>query len=100
MRQVENQIELLERSIDLQINQNFIELKNAIEALNSSKENLILANEVYSISEKKYKQGLGSNLEVLDSNNALKTAQTNYYNSYYQVVISKINLEKTLGILN
>ena len=59
-----------------------------------------MANEVYSISEKKYKQGLGSNLEVLDSNNALKTAQTNYYNSYYQVVISKINLEKTLGILN
>ena len=59
-----------------------------------------MANEVYSISEKKYKEGLGSNLEVLDSNNALKTAQTNYYNSYYQVVISKINLEKTLGILN
>ena len=59
-----------------------------------------MANEVYSISEKKYKEGLGSNLEVLDSNNALKIAQTNYYNSYYQVVISKINLEKTLGILN
>jgi len=100
VKQVENQIQQLERSIDLQIDQNFIELKNAIESLNTSKENLILANEVYSISEKKYKEGLGSNLEVLDSNNALKIAQTNYYNSYYQVVISKINLEKTLGILN
>ncbi len=100
VQQVANQIQQLERSIDLQINQYFIELKNSIEALSASKENLVLANEVYSISEKKYKEGLGSNLEVLDSNNALKTAQTNYYNSYYQVVISKINLEKTLGILN
>lgn len=100
VQQVENQIKFLERSIDLQINQNFIELKNAIESLNVSKENLILANEVYNVSEKKYKEGVGSNLEVLDSNNALKIAQTNYYNAYYQAIISKINLEKTLGILN
>ncbi len=100
IQQVENQIKFLERSIDLQINQNYIELKNAIESLNISKDNLVLANEVYSVSEKKYKEGIGSNLEVLDSNNALKTAQTNYYNAYYQAIISKINLEKTLGILN
>ena len=100
VQQVENQIKFLERSIDLQINQNFIELKNAIQSLNISKENLVLANEVYNVSEKKYKEGVGSNLEVLDSNNSLKTAQTNYYNAYYQAIISKINLDKTLGILN
>ena len=100
VQQVENQIKFLERSIDLQINQNYIELKNAIESLNVSKDNLVLANEVYNVSEKKYKEGVGSNLEVLDSNNALKTAQTNYYNAYYQAIISKINLDKTLGILN
>ena len=100
VQQVENQIKFLERSIDLQINQNFIELKNAIESLNVSKENLVLANDVYNVSEKKYKEGVGSNLEVLDSNNALKIAQTNYYNAYYQAIISKINLDKTLGILN
>tara|TARA_B100001250_G_C19753486_1_gene768956 strand:+ start:27 stop:1361 length:1335 start_codon:yes stop_codon:yes gene_type:complete len=100
VQQVENQIKFLERSIDLQINQNFIELKNAIQSLNVSKENLVLANEVYNVSEKKYKEGVGSNLEVLDSNNSLKTAQTNYYNAYYQAIISKINLDKTLGILN
>ena len=100
VQQVENQIKFLERSIDLQINQNFIELKNAIESLKVSKENLVLANDVYNVSEKKYKEGVGSNLEVLDSNNALKIAQTNYYNAYYQAIISKINLDKTLGILN
>jgi len=100
VQQVENQIKFLERSIDLQINQNFIELKNAIQSLNVSKENLVLANEVYNVSEKKYKEGVGSNLEVLDSNNALKIAQTNYYNAYYQAIVSKINLDKTLGILN
>ena len=32
VQQVENQIKFLERSIDLQINQNYIELKNAIES--------------------------------------------------------------------
>ena len=99
VQQFENQIQLLERSIDLQINQNLISLKNAIETLNISKQNLELATNVYYVSEKKYKEGVGSNLEVLDSNNALKIAQTNYYNSYYEAIISKINLEKTLGTL-
>ena len=50
--------------------------------------------------EKKYKEGVGSNLEVLDSNNALKIAQTNYYNAYYQAIISKINLEISVGLID
>ena len=48
---------------------------------------------------KKNKEGVGSNLEVLNANAGLKQAQTNYYNAVYEVIISKINLEKTLGTL-
>ena len=54
---------------------------------------------MYFASEKKYAQGVGSNLELIDSNNSLKIAQNQYYNSLYESIISIIDIKKTLGIL-
>ena len=86
----------LERSIDLQINQSVVDYSNSKESLEITNKNLDLALSIYNASEKKYKEGIGSNLEVLNANAGLKQAQNNYYNAVYEVIISKINLEKTL----
>ena len=58
-----------------------------------------LAREVYFASEKKYSQGVGSNLEIIDANNSLKISQNQYYNSLYESIIAVIEIKKTLGIL-
>tara|TARA_B100001989_G_scaffold246367_1_gene217185 strand:- start:87 stop:1079 length:993 start_codon:yes stop_codon:yes gene_type:complete len=99
IEQVENQILFLERSINLQINQSLAAYQNSKESLKISRENLELAQDVYFASEKKYAQGVGSNLELIDSNNSLKIAQNQYYNSLYELIISIIDIKKTLGIL-
>ncbi len=99
IEQVENQILFLERSINLQINQSLAAYQNSKESLKISRENLELAQDVYFASEKKYAQGVGSNLELIDSNNSLKIAQNQYYNSLYESIISIIDIKKTLGIL-
>ena len=99
IEQIDNQLSFLERSIDLQINQSVIDYSNSKESLEIVSKNLDLALSIYNASEKKYKEGVGSNLEVLNANAGLKQAQTNYYNAVYEVIISKINLEKTLGTL-
>ena len=99
IEKIDNQLSFLERSIDLQINQSVIDYSNSKESLEITSKNLDLALSIYNASEKKYKEGVGSNLEVLNANSGLKQAQTNYYNAVYEVIISKINLEKTLGTL-
>ena len=99
IEQIDNQLSFLERSIDLQINQSVIDYSNSKESLEITSKNLDLALSIYNASEKKYKEGVGSNLEVLNANAGLKQAQNNYYNAVYEVIISKINLEKTLGTL-
>ncbi len=99
IEQIENRIMFLERSINLQINQSIISYENSKESLKAASENLDLAREVYYASEKKYSQGVGSNLEIIDANNSLKIAQNQYYNSLYESIIAVIEIKKTLGIL-
>ena len=52
----------LERSINLQINQSIANYENTKESLSISIQNLQLAENVYKATEKKFKEGVGSNL--------------------------------------
>ena len=90
IEQVENQMLFLERSINLQVNQAISSYENTKESIIVSKQNLELAKDVYLATERKFKEGIGSNLELIDSNNSLKTAQNQYYNSLYESVIASI----------
>jgi outer membrane protein TolC len=42
---------------------------------------------------------VGTNIEILQAETALKDAQTNYFNSLYEAIISKIDLQQSLGLL-
>ncbi len=99
IEQVENQMLFLERSINLQVNQSILSYENTKETILVSKQNLDLAEGVYKATELKFKEGVGSNLELIDSNNSLKIAQNQYYNSLYESVIASIEIKKTLGTL-
>ena len=62
-------------------------------------ENLQLAKEVFEIARIKYNEGVGSNLEVVEADASLITAEVNYLGALYDGLISKVNLEKALGLL-
>jgi outer membrane protein TolC len=61
--------------------------------------NLDLAKEVQRVAKIKFKQGVGSNLELTSAETALREAEINYYASVYDIIISKIDLEKATGKL-
>jgi len=76
----------------------------AIAAYNSSianyqalKENLTMANEVYTIIDLQYRSGIKTYLEVIVAQSDLRTSQINYYNALYQVLSGKIDLQRSLG---
>jgi outer membrane protein TolC len=64
------------------------------------KQNVDLAKDVYKVVSLQYREGIKIYLDVIVSQSDLRTAELNYYNSLFQLLSSKIDLEKSLGILN
>jgi outer membrane protein TolC len=63
------------------------------------KQNVDLAKDVYKVVSLQYREGIKTYLDVIVSQSDLRTAELNYYNSLFQLLSSKIDLEKSLGIL-
>ena len=99
LQQLENQETFLKNQIDLEIVQARVNLQNNLEVLTVQQENLELAEEVFNVSKIKYQEGVGSNLEVTEAQNALQQAETNYYDALYSALVAKVDLKKALGIL-
>lgn len=56
------------------------------------------AEEDYKIAQVRYSAGVGTNLDVMDANEKLTTARTNYYTALYNYNTSKAALDKAMGI--
>jgi len=72
---------------------------NAFADLMTQKKNIDLAQRVVNVAQKKYTAGVGSNMEVINAETALKEAQTNYYNAIFDLTVSKIDYQKATGTL-
>jgi outer membrane protein TolC len=64
------------------------------------KQNVDLAKDVYKVVSLQYREGIKTYLDVIVAQSDLQTAELNYYNALFQLLSSKIDLEKSLGILN
>lgn len=95
----ENNIKNLQLAIELEGTSAALNYNNAVSSLQIQKRNLELAQNVYDVSQKKYEQGVGSNLEVVNAQTSLKESQTNYTNAVYDMLISKIDYLKATGTL-
>lgn len=99
LMQIENNFSNMRNSIDLQIAQASLSFENALRTLESQRENQELAGNVARVTKVKYEQGVGSSLEVTDAENALITAQTNFYSALFDAMIAKVDLDKAFGRL-
>lgn len=99
LSQVEFGITQLQNSFNVEELNARTALKNAIADYKAQQENMELAEEVFNVTDIKFKEGLGTNIDRIDADIAWKTAQTNYFNALYNALVAKIDLEKTLGIL-
>jgi outer membrane protein len=99
LQQINNSFVYLKSSIDFEIKQASLTYDNALKSLKTQEENMALADKVARVTKIKYEQGIGSNIEVIDAEDALRQAQTNYYSALYDVMIAKVDLEKSYGKL-
>jgi len=63
------------------------------------KENVELAREVYNTVELQYRSGVKAYLDVITAETNLRSAQSNYTNAIFQLLSSKLDVQKSLGTI-
>ena len=63
------------------------------------RDNFGLARDVFNTIELQYRSGIKAYLDLITSETDLRTAQVNYSNALYQVLSSKLDVEKALGTI-
>jgi outer membrane protein len=94
-----NDLKSFENASLMEMSNAYTSYKNAQATLMLQQSNIELAQSVFDSTLKKYKQGLGSNLEVVSAETALKESQINYYNSLFELLVAKVDYEKASGLI-
>ena len=85
-------------SLDLQYETSKDGLIKAKEELDYAGENIQLAEKIYNVSKIKYKEGVGSSLEMTNAERDLYASQANKIMAIYNLLIAKADIDKALGI--
>ena len=84
-------------AIDMETSAAAIMYKNAYASLQTQAKNKELAKSIFETTKKKYDAGVGSSLEIITAETALKEAETNYLSAVYDLIIAKTDLDKAQG---
>ena len=95
---MDNNEQMLKHSIDLELANAETNLANATSSLESQRGNMELAEGIVKVVKRKYDKGVGSNLEILNSETDLKAAQTDYLNALYDLIMANIDFKKAMGL--
>jgi outer membrane protein TolC len=76
-----------------------LSIEDAAEFVESQRLNLTRAREGLRLAEVGYKEGTNTQVEMIDAQAALTTAQANYYQAIYAHVVAKLDLQKAMGTL-
>ncbi len=97
LKEVELAYENLTKGIILEVKQAYFNLTAAKEAISAAKENVNQAEKALNIIETRYKNGLATNLEYLDSQLATMQAKINYLNALKDYLSARADLIKAVG---
>jgi outer membrane protein len=100
VEKAKNDLENAKNGLSLQASSARIMFYNSMQSLNNQKRSRELAGEVLRVSKIKYQQGVGSSIEVTQAETDLENADNQYIQALYNVLISKVNLDKAYGRIN
>jgi len=90
---------LLKSRVNTQYTQAIALYKGNLYNYYSLKENIVLADDVYKTLNLQYRSGIRTYLDVIIAESDLRTAQLNFYNALYQLLQSKLDVQKALGTI-
>jgi outer membrane protein TolC len=98
-QKTQNNVERFKSTAATQTASAEIQYKNSLQSLNAQKRNMDLAKEVARVTTIKFTSGIGPNIEVVTAEAALREAQINYYNAFYDALVARVEYDKALGNL-
>jgi len=99
LKRTEWDFETLKSQVNTEYTQAMAAYKSNFYNYTLQRENMQEAREVYDLINLQYREGVKTYLEVITAETDLRTAQLNYFNALYQVLSSKIDLQRSLGTL-
>jgi outer membrane protein TolC len=89
----------LKNKLNTQYDQALAVYKGNLVNYQSLKENVVLADDVYKTLDIQYRSGIKTYLDVIIAESDLRTAQLNFYNALFQLLQSKLDVQKALGTI-
>lgn len=99
LEKIVNNKENFQEAMTLQVTNAQNNLANAINEYNTQTENLALANKILNKTIVMFNEGVGSSFELSNSQQAYTNTMINYSQSLYNLLTSKLDLNKALGNL-
>lgn len=90
-------IESSKRAFQLEIDNARKDFVTSLNIVINGEENMDLAEDIYEVAQIKYREGVGSSVEMYQAESSFYQAQSRYINALYDFMVSKSNLEKALG---
>ncbi len=97
IEKIKNEEVELRRALRLQGYNAKLQYKLALQKIANAKKNLALADKIYNTAKIKYKEGLGSSLEITQAERDVYAAQSTYNQAVYELVVAKAALDNALG---
>ncbi len=100
VRKSENDLLDLKNGINNELSASQKMYLNSLRSVENQQRNLTLSQEILRVTRIKYEQGIGSSLEVTTAETSQKEAQNNYITALYDLLISKVDLDRAAGRIN
>lgn len=89
----------LTSAVDAEYAQALANYKGSLGNYLALRENQMLAEDVYRVINLQYRSGIKTYLDVTIAEADLRTARLNVFNALYQVLISKLDVQQALGVI-
>ncbi len=95
--QTREQIKSLTDATEMQVKSKLNDLSRVKKQIDAMQKNVSLAQRAYKIAEDRYKEGVGSELEVKDADVSLSESRINYTNTVHDYLVAKATLYNLVG---
>lgn len=89
----------VEEGLKIALLQSKLKMEEALDRIDAQKKSVAQAERALKIAQTRYSSGVGTQLEILDTQNSLTQTRINYERAVYDFLIAKTEFEKTLGLI-
>lgn len=89
--------EQVKNGIALEVREAYLSLKSSMDTLGSTQKAVVSSEENQKVATQRYNSGVGTNIEVLDSQVALTQSRINYLQARFDLETAKAKINKVIG---